>query len=289
MGADFWSTTLSGIRRGLDWAAVAHYLEPVRRYLETSRRYRGIPAADRDDIAQQVMTALWERGAATYKPERGRFRTFVQGVIRHKVADYVRQHRSAEIAGTHLLPEFSSAQDPVQHEEEEAEAIEFSAQLVLAIQRFHDRYVEGPAKDRVRLYCFIGRLVGALGQEEIARKEGLSRDQVKRHLEAARGEILAELVALVATDQEGLRSGAVLGGISSLVREGVRHPERVTRLLGSERDERVRKPAETLLNAILTHRRYFFSPGSETWKQLLRGLAEVMNVDEGQLLEAWAR
>jgi len=284
MGEDFWPTTLTGIRQKVAWNLVAHYLEPVRRFLATRARYRWIPEADRDDLAQEIVVAIWERGQATFDAKKSPFRAFLQGVIRHKVADYVRR-ANREPVPLDAIPETPdeapTAQAAVDREHQVFEAVEFSAKLVMAIQTFHDRCKSGPAELQSRLYCFIDRLIGHRSESEIARREGLSRDQVKRHLAAARREIIAELVH----DLTGRRASKesypepVLQAILRCTSHGLREPARALQWIERESDPRVREASRTVLAAILGQRRYFFGASGLAWEEFLHGLAEVFQVD----------
>ena len=61
----------------------------------------GVPAADCDDIVQQTMLGVFHNGAFAYRRElHGKFRTWLGGVIRHKIGDYFRreQHSGSQAA-----------------------------------------------------------------------------------------------------------------------------------------------------------------------------------------------
>ncbi|MBE6358120.1 MAG: sigma-70 family RNA polymerase sigma factor [Lentisphaerae bacterium] len=51
----------------------------------------GVPAADTDDIIQAVMLGIFNNGSFLYsKTKHGLFRTYLGGVIHHKICDYFR-------------------------------------------------------------------------------------------------------------------------------------------------------------------------------------------------------
>jgi len=53
---------------------------------------RGVPVADVDDIIQQVMLALFNNGKFIYSRQKhGLFRSYLGGIIRHKIYDYFRK------------------------------------------------------------------------------------------------------------------------------------------------------------------------------------------------------
>ena len=55
----------------------------------------GVPAADTDDIVQNVMLGVCNRGNFLYSREKhGLFRTYLGGIIRHKIGDYFRRNVS---------------------------------------------------------------------------------------------------------------------------------------------------------------------------------------------------
>lgn len=82
-------------------------------WLEFDKTYRkliasvalkqGIPAADVDDIIQIVMLALFNDGKFNYSREtHGRFRTYLGGIIRHKIADFFRKNK--QVTATDTVP-----------------------------------------------------------------------------------------------------------------------------------------------------------------------------------------
>ena len=62
---DYWLTTLTAIQRGEpDWRAIAAYETPVRRFLH--QRFGNLPAAERDDLLQEILLAMRERIVGSY-------------------------------------------------------------------------------------------------------------------------------------------------------------------------------------------------------------------------------
>jgi RNA polymerase sigma factor (sigma-70 family) len=263
----FWFTTLSGIARAEPaWAEIAHYLDPVRRFL--AWRYPRIPEADRDDLAQEVLLAMSERLVAGYDRSSGRFRAYLQGAIRNKVADWMRARgRAAEPLGAGDLELEARAPSA-----DEAAAIDLEALLLRAIRGFHDRHAGGDDDDLALVYCFGDRLLRGLPEADIAAREGVSRDRVKRLLVRARQEIFEDLVA-DALGRDG--RSADCARVADLVREGLRRPRERARLLEREPEQAARDAAAVLLAAVLAARSHFAGLGTEAARELLRGLEEI--------------
>lgn len=83
-----------------------------RNLLQTVAVKQGIPSADVDDIIQLVMVGLFNNGKFNYSRERhGKFRTYLGGILRHKIADYFRKNdvqtkTDLSTAEEYQLPEF---------------------------------------------------------------------------------------------------------------------------------------------------------------------------------------
>ena len=264
----FWFSTLSAVRRADPaWAEIAHYLGPVRRHLD---RFHGrIPESDRDDIAQDILVAMRERIVRGYDPARGRFRDYLKGAIEFKVRDWHRSRKRAAPGGA----SDDAERLPAPVSDGEAAALDLEAELLRAIRTFHDRHAAGADEDLDVVYAFGDRLVRGLPEADIARKEGWSRDRVKRLLARAREEILRELAGAILARSGA--TGADAGRAGDLVREAIRRPRERSRLLDAEGDPRVRDAADELCGAIEAARRHFVGIGTETGRELLRGLEEL--------------
>jgi len=219
--SDFWQTTLSTIQRGEpDWQAIAAYESPVRRYL--ARRFRALPASERDDLLQEILLAMRERVVPGYRAESGSFRNFLAVSIHNAVRDHLRRQRPSR----DLAFEEHRLEDP-QVEASEVEALDLEARLVRAVRAVHDRYSRGSEADLSVVYVLSGALVHKLSNKEIAKREGLSVDQVKRKLQRVRGEILSQLFLDLLP---GLpRSEATR--CADLARQCLRSPRKEARLL----------------------------------------------------------
>lgn len=229
---DFWITTLSAVRRSEpDWRAIEAYEPPVRRFLEM--RFPAIQAADRDDLVQEILLAVREKLVAGYDPERGPFRALLRTAIANKVRDLWRRRRAGA-----PLEEDAHAAEP---SEDEAAALDLEAEIVRAVRAVHGRHAAGG--DLPLLYALSGVLVDGLTEREIARREGISADQVQRLLQRGRGEILREMFhrTLPPPQSEEAQRAA------DLARACLREPRQAARLLDGEPDARVRQAVETIV------------------------------------------
>lgn len=128
----FWpATELRLIRRltNVDdhpaWAAfVARYQPPIWR----AARRAGLTEAEAEEVVQKTFIAV-HRSLATYQPGRGRFRTWLGGIVRHRILEQHRERRhwpqplgrwpEGPVAGAAGVPEPSV--EPYLPFEEEAE------------------------------------------------------------------------------------------------------------------------------------------------------------------------
>lgn len=221
--SEFWQTTLSTIQRGEpEWQAIASYEGPIRRYL--ARRYARLPRAERDDLLQEILIAMREKVIPGYRADVGSFRSFLAISIRNVVLDHHRRQRPNLDVAVH---------DPATDEGEadlDAETIDLEARLLAAVRSVHDHYARGGAADLGAVYVLSGALVHKLSNRQIAAREGLSLDQVKRKLQQVRAEILTHLFAGLLPDlpqSEALRC-------AGLARQCLRTPRKEARLLADE-------------------------------------------------------
>jgi RNA polymerase sigma factor (sigma-70 family) len=250
---DFWFTTLSAVRRGEpDWAAIEPYESPVRRFL--AARYPALQAADRDDLVQEILLAMREKLVRGYDPGRGPFRALLRTAIANKVRDRFRRRRAAPLEDEMACAEPSEA---------DAAALDLDAEIVRAVRAVHDRHARGEAQ---LVYALAGVLVDGLSEREIARREGLSADQVKRLLGRARGEILAAIF-------ERQLGSAGAARAAELARACLREPRREARLLEDESHPLAREAAAALVARIR-------APRSGGEDDFLRGLRAVFEARE---------
>jgi len=88
--AETWFTTVAAIRAGEpDWQAIAAYRRPILSLL--GRIAPGLPAGEREDVAQEVLTVLRTKAIERYAPEKGRFRDCLCTVVRNAVARHRRE------------------------------------------------------------------------------------------------------------------------------------------------------------------------------------------------------
>lgn len=239
MNAD-WLTTLSAIRRGEpSWRAIAAYEGPVGRYL--ARRWATIPAAERDDLRQEVLLAMRERIVPAYKARVGPFRAFLGTAIDNRARDRLRRRRPE--SSLDALPG-EPAGPP---SEAELDALDLEAALVEAVQAVHDRHGGGPEQDEALLETLQGVLVEGLSNAQLAARSGRSVDQVKRLLQRARGELLERLLLGLLPP---LTPAPEVARAADLVRACLREPRKATRLLEREASPAVREAADQLVQRL---------------------------------------
>lgn len=85
------TTVLKNIAAGNEvaWDDIYTIYHPL---IRSCAMKRGVPVADVDDIIQQVMLALFNNGKFIYSRQKyGLFRSYLGGIIRHKICDYFRK------------------------------------------------------------------------------------------------------------------------------------------------------------------------------------------------------
>jgi RNA polymerase sigma factor (sigma-70 family) len=233
---DGWLTTLSAIKkRDPDWAVIAVYEAPVRRHLE--RRWPQLALAERDDLVQEVLLAMREKLVPGYDAGVGRFRALLVTAIGNRVRDRLRRRKAAPLSDVELDATCAPTA-------EEAAAIDLEAIVVRAVEAVHDRHVRGGDPELV--WVLSGVLVDGLSNQEVARREGLSVDQVKRALQQARSELLTAILSDLLPGATPTRIAAA----AELARLALREPRRGTRALADADDAAAREAVEGLVGAV---------------------------------------
>ncbi len=267
-GVSTWFTTLTAIRAAKpDWSEIACYREPIARFL--ARVYPRLPTDLRDDIAQEVICAMHASVVARFQPERGRFRDYLRGVIQNQVRQAVRKRGEQALS---IDPAAVAAAPP-----EDVDALDLQARIVRAVREFHDDMLRGKDADRQVLYCLSDRLIDGLSYEEIARKEEISRDAVKRRLQSARKGVLRALVRGALADRSVELKPRVLGKLSERVAEAVVSRRPAEELLARGFDDDERAVALELIERVRAGVRWFpglDSPDGQGFVSALRAVLE---------------
>jgi RNA polymerase sigma factor (sigma-70 family) len=266
--ATTWFTTLASIRAAEpEWQAIACYREPVARFLR--RVYPGLAPDLRDDIVQEVLCAMRTSVVARFRPERGRFRDYLKGVIQNQVRAAARARmREASPA---LDPDAVAAAPAV-----EVDAVDLAARLVLAVRDAHDGFLQGSEADRQVLYCLSDRLTLGLGYEEIAAKEGISRDAVKRRLAAARRAVLRALLARALAEAEVEVEGRRLNKLAERFAEALASRRPADELFARVRPPEAREVAAELVGRVREGLRSFPGLDSPDGQSFVTALAAVL-------------
>lgn len=224
-----WFTTLSAIRAcEPDWQEIACYREPIARFL--ARVYPRLALDLREDVVQEVLFAMRTSVVARFDPDRGRFRDYLRGVIRNQVKKALAKERAGPARLT-LDPEAVMTVDA-----EEVEAVDLAARLVRAVRAFHDQMLQGKDAEREVLYCLSDRLIHGMAYAEIAAKEHISIDAVKRRLQAARRGILRALLRGALDDAQVTLAERKLNKLADKVAEAVASRRPVEEVVGGTDD-----------------------------------------------------
>ncbi len=93
-----WHTTCTAFRdrREPAWDDVYHYRAPLRVLLAS--RYRNVDAADREDLVEDILLELKSELFSRHLPDRGPFRNFLCGVVRHRVLAFLKRRRKQRLS-----------------------------------------------------------------------------------------------------------------------------------------------------------------------------------------------
>lgn len=178
-------------------------LEAARPRLLRLARARGVPAADADDVAQELAIAAWRRLDRLRDPAR--FDAWLDAICRNQCRMYLRARRACPGAAPPLVtdeaPEAGEAPDP-----QVAEPLEALARDDLA--RLLDRalgLLPAPARATVEL-----RDLAELPEREAAARLGLSVGAFEARLHRARRQVRAALAGPLHAEAE--RLGLALAG-----------------------------------------------------------------------------
>lgn len=242
-----WFTTRSGILRGeAGWELIAPYADPVARFLQ--RRFPDLGQADRDDLLQDILMAMRTNLVEKFDADRGGFRPYLRTSIVNRVRDHYRRKKVRRGVADPADEAAPGPHDPAELLEEDADAMDLEACLLGSLYAFHDKRTRSADPEELEvLYTFSDNLVGGLSNEEIAAKEGKSKDQIKRLLQRARNEILVEFLKRAAP---GIESRAPLDKTADLVRRVFREPRRRQRILEAETNQPLAKAVDQLLDRL---------------------------------------
>ena len=265
--SSFWQTTCSAIRAGDDpgWRDICRYREPLA--LLVAARWRWSAAEEREDLVHEILVDLREGLARRYDADRGPFRAFLCGVVRNKVLSrWKRARRSRPL---------EAADEPAAPSADDGEAVDVVADVVGAIGRWHDRWTSGPRADLGRVYVLAGRLVRGESYREIATREGISTDAVKRVLAAAREEIVADLLRESLALAPDAKAGLDWARLAAVLADALAHPRRRARALTAIGHPAVREALEAWLEGFERAKRRLAGTGAAE-SELARGLEEIL-------------
>jgi len=123
-------TLLIRLRGARDEEAWRQFVELYAPAVFRMCRRRGLQEADAADVTQEVLRSV-AAGPLQYDPQRGSFRSWLYGIVRNKVHDFL-QHRSRHPSGTgdsgmlELFQNVPDAKDEAQRWEQEYQQRLFS-------------------------------------------------------------------------------------------------------------------------------------------------------------------
>ncbi len=177
-----WQSTCTALRQGTEpgWEDVWDYRTPLQLLLAS--RYPGVAPAEREDLVAEILLDLKQRLFHRYLPDRGPFRAFLCGVVRHRVLSSWKRRRKQ-------LP-LERAPEPSFEPEEEGLAIDLVAEVLGATRRWAGRQdPSGHARQ-----VFAERLLGRHSYPAIAKRLGVAEISAKRWVRGARLEIVADVL-----------------------------------------------------------------------------------------------
>ena len=179
-------------------------------------RYRGYPADDAQDLTQSFFTQLIEKGGiATADPERGRFRSFLLGAMKHFLANEWHKGKAQKRGGQVDIIEWDSL-DPEgryagsAHPSEDPEclfdrewALELIAGALRSLRDEMERMGKGDQFDVLK-GCLTGE--GSLSREVMAEQLNMSEGSLKvaihRLRQRYRHLLRAAIAETVASEEE---------------------------------------------------------------------------------------
>lgn len=218
-----WFTTAAALQAGEpEWQALAAYRQPI---LRLARRVApGLSLEETEDLAHDVLIELRAGAVARYSAQRGRFRDYLAGIVRHQVLAELRRRGRRAQSLEHAL---EGAPADVWR------AFDAEAWLLTGLARFQ-REVLSQAQGPEILYCFSHRVVRGLGYREIAAREGLSAGAVSRRLAAARDGLLAAFLDLELEELGLAPSARERGKLARALRTSLARQRPVEESLGSK-------------------------------------------------------
>ncbi|MEM9495206.1 MAG: sigma-70 family RNA polymerase sigma factor [Pseudomonadota bacterium] len=171
---------MTRVRVGRDRAALGAIAEHYAPRLKAWLMNRGEEAHTAEDIAQDVMIAVWNK-AALFDPERGSFSTWVFRMTRNRWIDHKRKHDRVQPTSPGVVAEMADA--PVAGAEAAFEQTEAAAAV-----RHEMAQLSAEQKHVLHLAFFEG-----LTHSEIAERTGLALGTVKSRIRAPLKKMRARL------------------------------------------------------------------------------------------------
>ncbi len=176
-----WQTTCKALRSSQepDWDDAYDYRRPLQLLLVA--RYPWLASQDREDLVENVLLDIKQQLFARYLPDRGRFRSFLIGVVRNRLRQLC-QKRNKEPQPVEFL-------NSPAIEAEDAETVDLVAEVLGSTRAWCAQQ-----QDARQVAILAERLLQGHKLREIAASLQLPLSSVQRLLQQAREEIVALLL-----------------------------------------------------------------------------------------------
>jgi RNA polymerase sigma-70 factor (ECF subfamily) len=162
---------LSGRPTDADWQRLHELYQPL---LRTWLARAGVPAADADDLVQEVLLVVFREVGGFDRKRPGAFRAWLRTILANRIRTYFRgrQHRPQAPGGSDFLDRLANLESP-------------DSELSRLWDREHDEHLAGKALERIRdnfapatWEAFCRHVLDAQPAAEVAAELGLSLNSV---------------------------------------------------------------------------------------------------------------
>ncbi len=245
-----WQTTCSTLKSAIepDWQEAYDYQRPLSLLLT---RYSWLSQADREDLVAELLLDIKSWLFKRYLPGRGKFRSFLCGVVRHRVQHVYRRRKK------HLPLE--KLGEPGEIPPEQARAIDLVAEVLSATRRW---CTARRTQAELEVEVLRQRLLGNRSYAEIIAATGQSLIAAKRMVGGARRAIIAGLLERTMPGAADSVQGLDWKRLAGHALECLAHPRREREILARVGDDKLREGLQEWLGLYRQALRDL--PGQET-------------------------
>lgn len=245
-----WQTTCTTLKSAVepDWQDAYDYQRPLSLLLT---RYGWLSAADREDLVAELLLDIKSWLFKRYLPGRGKFRSFLCGVVRHRV-QHVYRRRKKQVP-------LEKLGEPGEVPPEQATAIDLVAEVLSATRRW---CTARRLQAELDVELLHQRLLGNRSYAEIIPTTGHSLIGAKRVVGGARRAIVAALLERTMPGAADSGRGLDWVRLAGFALAALGHPRRQAEILTGVADPRLR---EGLADWLALYRQALQNlPGQET-------------------------